>query len=345
MPTVSVIIPTYNYAEYLPQAIESALSQATDHLHVHVVVVDDGSTDNTGAVLDEYSDRVVGIRQSNQGLSQARNRGLAEVEGTYVAFLDADDLFGEAVLAAQLAFLESRPECGVSICRNTLFSELDADGRPVPAGSWNLFADDLAIHLCHFNIAPPNAFFARRECLGDLRFDASLGACEDHWFWFSLLANGVTFEANPAGMVYYRRHAESMSANLARQHRHDAEMHQRIFRELERAPEGMSGDAGSRFLACCAGALWTRARIMDVCPDEGAELENVASQALRHAETLGFIRGALSDWLLSRLMLAVSEGGLLSTLGESVQALAGPLPKGESLKELATSQQHSLHLG
>jgi glycosyltransferase involved in cell wall biosynthesis len=89
---VSVVIPCYNQARFLGEAIESVLSQS--YRAFEVVVVDDGSTDNTSEVVARYAGADAGvrlIRQENRGLAGARNRGLAEAEGEYVVFLDSDD--------------------------------------------------------------------------------------------------------------------------------------------------------------------------------------------------------------------------------------------------------------
>src|SRR4051794_10354756 len=90
-PTVSVIVPAYNYERYLSLAIESALAQT--HSPLEVIVVDDGSTDDTPRVLAAYGDRIRAIRQPNQGAGAARNTGIAASRGDYLAFLDSDDLW------------------------------------------------------------------------------------------------------------------------------------------------------------------------------------------------------------------------------------------------------------
>jgi glycosyltransferase involved in cell wall biosynthesis len=88
-PLVSIIIPTYDYATYLPQAIQSCLDQS--HKNIEVIVVDDGSTDDTREVVDSFGDRVVYLFQSHNGVSSARNAGLEQASGRFIAFLDADD--------------------------------------------------------------------------------------------------------------------------------------------------------------------------------------------------------------------------------------------------------------
>jgi glycosyltransferase involved in cell wall biosynthesis len=103
-PTVSVIIPTYNRATKCLRAVDSVLEQT--HPHVEVIVVDDGSQDDTAARLRDRDPRIVYIRQENAGVSAARNRGLREATGAYVAFLDSDDVWMPWKLEAQLAVLD-----------------------------------------------------------------------------------------------------------------------------------------------------------------------------------------------------------------------------------------------
>ena len=121
-PTVSVIIPTYNRAHLLPRALESVLAQTFEDLEV--LVVDDGSTDGTEAVVTGYDDRVRYLRQpQNAGVSAARNRGLREARGEFVAFLDSDDEWFPEKLARQVERFRELPDrvgllyCGVQFGR------------------------------------------------------------------------------------------------------------------------------------------------------------------------------------------------------------------------------------
>src|SRR5829696_1766997 len=108
---VSVVIPCYNQAHYLGEAIESVLAQS--YPYIEIVVIDDGSTDNTSKVAGSYSG-VCCIRQDNQGLSAARNTGLRHSEGEYVVFLDADDRLLPEALQAGIECLQTNPECAVT---------------------------------------------------------------------------------------------------------------------------------------------------------------------------------------------------------------------------------------
>jgi glycosyltransferase involved in cell wall biosynthesis len=108
---VSVIIPTFNCDRYITQAIDSVLNQT--YPDYEIIVIDDGSTDNTRQVLQPYLEQIRYIYQENQGVSVARNRGIESATGELVAFLDSDDLFLPDKLAHQVAVFDEFPELGI----------------------------------------------------------------------------------------------------------------------------------------------------------------------------------------------------------------------------------------
>jgi len=122
-PLVSVIIPTYNRAWVLKEAIDSVLAQ--EFKDFELIVVDDGSTDNTGEILDSYEQDILVLRQSNKGVSAARNRGIDAAEGRLIAFLDSDDLWLPRKLSSQVDFFNSNPAAVITDRRN-----LGAQRRP-----------------------------------------------------------------------------------------------------------------------------------------------------------------------------------------------------------------------
>lgn len=125
-PRVSVVIPVRNGERYLREALESALGQ--DCVPLEVVVADDGSTDETPAILASFEDRLRVVRLEGKGVSTARNAALAVARGDLVAFLDADDAFLPGKLAAQAAILDQRPGIGLV---NSGWRLVDAEGRPL----------------------------------------------------------------------------------------------------------------------------------------------------------------------------------------------------------------------
>jgi len=112
MPTVSVIIPTYNRAEVLPRAIESVLAQTYEDFEL--IIVDDGSTDNTEEIIQSYEfEKIRYVYQENQGANAARNTGIRTANGEYISFLDSDDKFRPEKIKKSIYFLESSPDdCG-----------------------------------------------------------------------------------------------------------------------------------------------------------------------------------------------------------------------------------------
>ena len=119
LPVVSVIVPTYKGTEFLREAIDSILAQT--YPAVEPVIINDGSPDNTAEVLAEYGDRIVAITQQNAGTASARNRGLKEITGDYVAFLDHDDLWHPDKLEKQMALFNQFPEAGMVYCGRQFF--------------------------------------------------------------------------------------------------------------------------------------------------------------------------------------------------------------------------------
>ncbi|MBW2252437.1 MAG: glycosyltransferase family 2 protein, partial [Deltaproteobacteria bacterium] len=107
-PLVTVIIPTYNRGWILKEAIDSVLSQ--DFEDFELIVVDDGSTDNTCDILDGYARDIIVLRQDNRGVSAARNAGIAFASGHFIAFLDSDDLWLPGKLSMQIDFFDSNPD-------------------------------------------------------------------------------------------------------------------------------------------------------------------------------------------------------------------------------------------
>jgi len=108
IPIISVIIPTYNSAKYLPEAIESIFNQNYERLEI--IIVDDGSTDNTTEILVPYQDRVIYHYKENGGPASARNFGLEMAQGEIIGFLDADDIWPSNKLSLQLSHLEGDSE-------------------------------------------------------------------------------------------------------------------------------------------------------------------------------------------------------------------------------------------
>ena len=114
-PLVSVVIPAYNVARYIGDAVQSVLDQ--DYDRKEIIVVDDGSTDDTREVLERFGARIRLERQENAGSAVARNRGVSAAAGEYIAFLDGDDVWLPGKLRAQVAYMEAHPDVGCTCTR------------------------------------------------------------------------------------------------------------------------------------------------------------------------------------------------------------------------------------
>ncbi len=210
--SVSLVIATFNHGRLLPEALDSAIGQTLEG--VEIVVVDDGSTDDTPAVLARYGDRIRVVHQSNRGLAAARNTGLAAARGAYVSFLDADDVLMPTKLAEQIAVLEQAPAVGWTYC--DVLIEATATGTAMRASERFGYAGRrlegwLFPELIHGNFIPAIAPLVRRTALDAAGgFDERLTALEDWdlWLRLSLIAEA---RYSPAVLVRYRVHPGGMS--------------------------------------------------------------------------------------------------------------------------------------
>ena len=203
IPLVSVVIPTFNRADFVVRAVESVLSQ--DYPSIEVLVVDDGSTDDTAARLDALADtRLRVLTQPNGGVARARNRGASEAAGLYVAFLDSDDFWLPGKLMAQVAAMEAAPS-RAGFCYTGL--EVRRPGAPsevqIPTVSGSAFR---AMLLDNAVRAPTSCGLVRREVFDAVGgFDPDLPAIED-WEWLIRVARLYDFVAVPEVLAVYRDH-------------------------------------------------------------------------------------------------------------------------------------------
>jgi len=188
-PEISIVIPAYNRADLLPQALESVFAQT--YQNFEVIVSDDGSTDNTEAVIRQFGDRVTYLKNNHSGLpSVARNTALNQANGKYIAFLDSDDLWLPDKLKIQVDVLENNPRVGL-VCSNAFL--IDADGEeqsdqlyqiPGKGGSCSVFLD-----LLRDNYIITSSVMVRREIIqkiGKFSEAIELRAIEDYALWLRI---------------------------------------------------------------------------------------------------------------------------------------------------------------
>jgi len=179
-PLVSVIIPNYNHAQYVGDAIRSVLAQ--EYVHYEIIVVDDGSTDNSREVLSTFGDQIQCIYQKNAGLSAARNTGIKASKGALVGVLDADDMYESHYLSTLVSALQENFDadgiyCGYQFVDHTNNLLPQVESRPVEP-------DKLYEALLDGNFFVPESIFLRRAVYENVGlFDEALQACEDWDVW------------------------------------------------------------------------------------------------------------------------------------------------------------------
>jgi hypothetical protein len=211
MHTVSVAIPCYNQAHYLRQSIESALNQT--HRPTDVIVVDDGSVDDTAAVAAAY-ERVRCVRQDNRGISAARNAGLAVARGEFVIFLDADDRLLPWAATRGMASLQAHRSAALAV---GLERHIDTNGARLPMRRRPpLHGDAYASLIRRCWIMPPGAVVFRRSILEAIGgFDPRLPCAEDYDV-FLKLARRWPIVDHYTEVVEYRQYPGTLSQRADR---------------------------------------------------------------------------------------------------------------------------------
>ncbi len=213
---VSVVIPLYNARDVIRETIETVLAQTWKDYDV--IVVDDGSTDGSGAIVREFGGRIRYIRQENGGVARARNRGVAESTGEFIALLDHDDLWHPAKLEKQVAVLDRCPEVGMVI---TDVVHLDRDGRPMGViGAGYNPSETFARLFVRGYVPTPSAAMIRRSVLQtvggfDERFHSA--GLDDHELWTRIAAQYDI--ANIAEPLTFHRNRDIKPADVALAHR------------------------------------------------------------------------------------------------------------------------------
>jgi glycosyltransferase involved in cell wall biosynthesis len=210
---VSVIIPAYNAELYLAEAIESVFAQT--YQAVELIVVDDGSTDNTAAIAGKFGDSVRLIHQTNQGLSAARNTGIKNAQGEIIALLDADDLWESCFLEVMVSALEQNPQMIGAYCG---FQYINAEGNVVGRPSLKVVAPELFHKTLLYNgnwLVPSGVIFRKRVALEVGLFDEEIGPVADTDLWIKLSSRGPLIGL-PQPLIKYRQHDGNMSKDPQR---------------------------------------------------------------------------------------------------------------------------------
>lgn len=216
-PAVSIITPAYNAARYIEHTLESAVRQTFGDFEL--LIVDDGSTDQTLEIAERYAardSRIVVSRQSNRGIASARNAAMARARGRYFALLDSDDLWFPTYLAEQIAILEQRPDIDVLSANALNFGGIK-DGEPLlPVSNYWDIRPVTLLRLVEVEDSMSILSVFRREVSAAIGvFDESLRRSEDYDFWLRAATAGFSIAINPRPLGLYRRRPDSLSADEA----------------------------------------------------------------------------------------------------------------------------------
>jgi glycosyltransferase involved in cell wall biosynthesis len=208
-PLISVIIPTYNHGQFIEEAVESVLAQT--YKNFEVIVVDDGSTDNTREILKKYERGITYIFQNNKGVSSARNHGLSIAKGEVIAFLDSDDVWLPEKLSSQLKIMQGEHSIGLVGCGSYVMDYLgnvEREWVPKHYKSQEEFLQQLSIRNILHN---PSCMLVKKECFNRAGFfNECLQFGEDWDMWLRIAKHyKVDFAERP--LMKFRKHGFSKS--------------------------------------------------------------------------------------------------------------------------------------
>ncbi|WP_036484352.1 glycosyltransferase [Myxosarcina sp. GI1] len=210
-PKVSVLVPAYNAMKFLPETITSILNQT--YQDFEIIIVNDGSSDCIETWVKQLSDeRIQLVSQSNQGLASARNKGLIEARGEYIAFIDADDLWLPTKLEKQVQILDNNQDTGLVY---TWIALIDEHSKPQGKLRKNYAQGNVWLELTTHNIVECGSVaLVRRECFEKVGlFDIDLPfSCSEDWDMWLRIAADYKFGLVKEPLVYYRCHSNNLSS-------------------------------------------------------------------------------------------------------------------------------------
>jgi glycosyltransferase involved in cell wall biosynthesis len=215
-PTLSIVIPAYNVADYIEAAISSALDQTFRDLEV--IVVEDGSTDQTPAVIEALGrrrkdQRLRIVSKANGGLAAARNTGIAEAKGAFVGFLDGDDIWMPEKAEKHLLSMQKDPSIGISFSNSAYLTEDgQRTGTFLIAGKSNPSLHDM---IRRNHVGNGSSPIVRRACFEIAGiFHPDLRSCEDYEMWCRILRSGFRASGLDDPLTLYRLRTTSLSFNF-----------------------------------------------------------------------------------------------------------------------------------
>lgn len=216
-PLVSIVIPAYNSAAFIRDALDSCLAQT--YPHTEIIVVDDGSTDNTCDIVRSYGERIRLVQQPNSGPAIARNTGVAHAQGDYIQFCDSDDYLLPEKIGRCLPLLLDDATVGLAFCQMQPMDENGntmLDAAPVPDASY-FSADNLFCKLLYANGSPiqTSTWLVRKSALLDVGAyrDDPDHYCAEDWDLLLRLASHYRFAGVPEVLVHYRQRTGALTTD------------------------------------------------------------------------------------------------------------------------------------
>lgn len=233
MVKVSVVIPTYNRGSLIARALNSVLAQTfTDY---EIIVIDDGSKDNTQNVLSAFEGKLRYVYQPNGGIARARNRGIELSLGQYIAFLDSDDYWAPEKLEIQSKILDFNPKVGIVYGRMPIVNEAgDILGMKPNGISGKNFQELLRV----WGDLPTSSVMTRKECFQKVGvFDPELPPMEDIDMWIRIAHKYNIYEVEGKPLAFYWRHDHQITADHIKVYRGLVRIHEKILKTFPEAPQ------------------------------------------------------------------------------------------------------------
>lgn len=251
---VSVIIPAYNASRFIGETIRSVQAQSLTSWEL--LVIDDGSTDNTPALIKEFlaDERISYFHQPNSGVSAARNLGIEKAKGEYLAFIDSDDLMHPGNLKEKSEFLDLHPVADyvfsdLSLCDESsqVTGEVECPGIDHPV--------DILLWEKRWIDAPFSNILARRKCFGELRFDPMLSTAADKEMMVRLSMKFRGARINKP-LITYRVLGSSMSRNIALMEKDELYLYKKAVQNNWFSSPAEKKKAFSNMYLVLAGSWW-----------------------------------------------------------------------------------------
>jgi glycosyltransferase involved in cell wall biosynthesis len=207
LPLVSVIIPTYNRAWVLKTAIDSVLCQ--DYTNIELIVIDDGSQDNTKELLKDYQSKMTALYQDNAGVSAARNLGIKKSRGEFIALLDSDDSWDKRKVACQMDFFMANPDALICQTEEIWIRNQKRVNPKIKHKKPSGMIFEQSLNLC---LVSPSAVMMKKEIF-DIKgyFNEDFMVCEDYDLWLRIALSIPIFLIDKPYTIKNGGHSDQLS--------------------------------------------------------------------------------------------------------------------------------------